>query len=263
MNPPRIILIGGGNMGGAMALRWHAKNPGSVTVVEHDANRRAHFTTQGIVSVETLAQAPHGDMCVLAIKPQQFDAFMPELCAANVPLLVSIMAGVTLAQLQPACKQVVRAMPNLPASIGESMTALCGPEILQDDRAVLEDLFATIGKVVWVDQEADLHAVTAISGSGLAYVFAFMEALEQAAIAQGLPASLAKQLVTQTVRGAALLATQTPSDVSSLRERVTSKGGTTHAALMALHTGGFDGLIRAAVDAACARSKALASGGAD
>ena len=259
MTQPRIILIGGGNMGGAMALRWHAANAGSVAVVERDASRRAYFAAQGIACVETLADTSRGDIYVLAIKPQQFDAFRPELVSTKIPLLVSIMAGVTLAQLHGVCAQAVRVMPNLPASIGESMSVLCALALADETRGKLDALFSAIGSTAWVADEQQLHAVTAISGSGPAYVFAFMEALEKAAIAQGLSAALAKQLVAQTFRGAALLAAQSPLDVSELRAQVTSKGGTTHAALEALSAGDFEALIVAAVQAASARSKALAA----
>lgn len=259
MTHTRIILIGGGNMGGAMALHWHAANAGSVAVVERDASRRAYFAAQGITCVETLAEAPRGAIYVLAIKPQQFAAFMPELRDANIPLLVSIMAGVTLAQLHGVCEQSVRVMPNLPAAIGESMSVLCAPALADATRSELDALFLVIGRVAWVADEQELHAVTAISGSGPAYVFALMEALEQAAMAQGLSAVLAKQLVAQTFRGAALLAAESPLSSTQLREQVTSKGGTTHAALEALTAGHFEALILAAVEAAAARSKSLAA----
>lgn len=242
-----------------MALHWHAANAGSVVVVEHDARRRDYFSTQGIACVETLAEAPRGDIYVLAIKPQQCDAFMPELRDANIPLLVSIMAGVTLAQLHGVCEQSVRVMPNLPAAIGESMSVLYAPALADGARSELDALFLVIGRVAWVADEQELHAVTAISGSGPAYVFALMEALEQAAMAQGLSAVLAKQLVAQTCRGAALLAAESPLSSTQLREQVTSKGGTTHAALEQLADGHFEQLIARAVAAAAARSKQLAS----
>lgn len=247
-------------MGGAMALHWHAARIGSVMVVERDESRRAHFFAQGIACVETLAEAPSGDIYVLAIKPQQFNAFSFELVNAKTPLLVSIMAGITLAQLQAVCMQAVRVMPNLPAAIGESMSVLCAPNLPAATRAVVSEVFASIGSVAWVEDEQALHAVTAISGSGPAYMFAFMDALQRAAIAHGLSPKMARELVTQTVKGAALLASQSSDDVVTLAAQVASKGGTTEAALRALALGNLNGLVLAAADAASARSQALAAG---
>lgn len=256
-----VLIIGGGNMGGAIARALHAAPSFSVSIVETNEAARAGFAIAGIPAFATLAEAPKTDTYLLAIKPQQFTGYVGELKAAlgdTSPLLISIMAGIPLAALSAISPRAVRVMPNLPAIIHESMSVLCAPTLDTASRNYAETLFATIGKTAWVEAEEQLHAVTAISGSGPAYVFAFMEALEAAALAHNLPLELARNLVTQTVRGAALLADQASDSAATLRAQVTSKGGTTEAALAALSKGQFQGLITAAVDAAAIRSQELA-----
>ncbi len=251
-------------MGGAMA-RALCDHPSAyrVTVVEQDAARQRDLAAMGIEVHATLVQAPVADVLLLAIKPQQFTASAPALEAylqRATPLMVSMMAGVTLAQLQCFTPLVVRAMPNLAAMIAQSMTVLCAPALEKNLREKAHAVAATFGEVAWVEEEATLHAVTAISGSGPAYLFAFMEALEAAALAQGLNAALAKKLVQQTVKGAALLAgAAQAADPETLRSQVTSKGGTTEAALQhLLATPAFFSLLVTAVQAARARSESLA-----
>lgn len=249
-------------MGGAMAKALHQADAFTVSVVESDEKRRSELAILGIPAHATIAEAEPAESYILAIKPQQFAEVAAALTHAKIAadaLLVSIMAGIPLAQLQPLSKQVVRAMPNLPAIIHESMSVLCGPSLDKNARAIAEQMFATIGDVAWVNEESQLHAVTAISGSGPGYVFAFMEVLERAALAHGLQAELAQKLVRQTVRGAALLADASVEDFALWRARVTSQGGTTQAALSELSRGQFDALIAKAVDAAAARSKELAT----
>ncbi len=258
-----IILIGGGNMGGAMATRWHKAGGHSIHVVETDATRREALAAQGITCHATLADAPRGEIYVLAIKPQQFATTSEEIARTldgSAPLLVSIMAGITLADLHRISARAVRVMPNLPAMIGQSMSVLCAPGLDEASRKKTEQLFVHVGAVAWVEDEQQLHATTAISGSGPAYVFALMEALQLAAVAQGLPASLAQQLITQTLRGAALLADASDEDAATLRKQVTSKGGTTEAALNVFAQGKLDELVARAVDAAAKRSRELAGG---
>lgn len=244
-----------------MARRWQAAGIAGLQVVERDAARRAALEAEGIICHETLAEAAPASLYVLAIKPQQFTAFRDELAAhmqASSPLLVSIMAGVPLAALEATGLRAVRVMPNLPAAIGEGMSVACAPALDAASRAEVSALLAVMGAVAWVEEEAQLHAVTAISGSGPAYLFAFIEALQQAAVAQGLSPELARQLVTQTVKGAALLASQSGDDAATLRAQVTSPGGTTQAALAVLMAGPWQALIVQAVEAAERRSQALA-----
>ncbi len=245
-----------------MARRWHAAHAGSVHVVESDASRRAALTAEGITCYATLADAPQSDIYLIAIKPQQFADYALEmksrLSGASSPLILSIMAGITLSQLHHISPHAVRIMPNLPAVIGESMSVACAPALDAPTREYVTTLLARVGSVAWVEDESKLHAATAISGSGPAYLFAFMEALQQAAMASGLDADLAKKLVTQTMRGAALLADQSPDDAATLRAQVTSKSGTTEAALVVFTQGDLAALVAKAIAAAENKSKELA-----
>ena len=261
MNQHPIIIIGGGNMGGAIARRWHDAQGGCVHVVEHDASRRKALEELGIKTHTLLEHAPLAATYLLAIKPQQFSQSVTELkhiISDREPLLISIMAGVPLSALHAISPRAVRVMPNLPALIGESMSVACAPGLAKLSENMVTRLFESIGAIAWVEDEDQLHAITAISGSGPAYVFAFMEALQHAAVDLGVDPELAGHLVAQTLRGAALLAEQSPVNVTTLREQVTSKGGTTEAALATLTKGKLDDLISRAVKAADARSKALA-----
>ena len=257
MTRSNILIIGGGNMGGAIARALAGDARYTVTVVEQDEAKRATLGALGCETYEALADVKPADMAILAIKPQQFAAMRDALSAMKLPLLISIMAGIPLAALRPVSPHIVRAMPNLPAMIGESMTVLCAPEAAKELRSAVTQLFEAIGRVAWVEEEEALHAVTAISGSGPAYLFAFMEAMQHAACLHGLSPKLARELVTQTVKGAALLASQSTDDAATLRAQVTSKGGTTEAALGAFAQGNLTGLVKSAVDAASRRSSEL------
>lgn len=257
-----ILILGGGNMGGAMARRWHAANIAPVHVVETDDIRRADLAAHGIVPHPTFASAPtHARVLVLAIKPQQFSAIAAQLksFASSDTLVLSIMAGIPLAALQQISPRAVRVMPNLPALIGESMSVACAEHLSDADRIFADRLLAAVGQVAWVENEDLLHAVTAISGSGPAYIFAMMEALQHAAIALGLPADTARQLVAQTVRGAALMAGDTTEDFGTLRRNVTSPGGTTEAALTSFNKANFNEMVECAVREAERRSRELST----
>lgn len=254
-----IILIGGGNMGGAMAARW--KGAYKLHVIERDEARRAALAAEGLNCHATLAEAPAASTYILAIKPQQFADYIAELkpvVAEHDALLVSIMAGIPLKDLNAVTPHAVRVMPNLAALIGESMSVLCAPDLDAPSRARSEQLFSAIGAVAWVNDEQQLHAVTGISGSGPAYLFALMEALEAAAVRQGIAPELARKLVNATVRGAALLADASVDGPAALRQQVTSKGGTTEAALQVFTNHDLKGVVDSAVDAAVLRSKELA-----
>lgn len=256
-----ITIIGGGNMGGAIATRWRAATLHAIHVIELNEQRRAALETQGMTAHASLADAPRSDIYLLAIKPQQFAGYVDELHTVfngAKPLLISIMAGTPLKDLQQLSPNAVRVMPNLPATIGESMSALYAPALDTALHQQVSELFNHIGSVAWVEEEAQLHAVTAISGSGPGYVFAFMEALEKAAQAQGLSPSLARQLVTQTLKGAALLADTSTENAATLRAQVTSKGGTTEAALQVFAAGDLETLVARAAAAAAKRSEELA-----
>ncbi|MBN8544021.1 MAG: pyrroline-5-carboxylate reductase [Alphaproteobacteria bacterium] len=249
-----LLIIGGGNMGTALATRWRQWSP---LVVESSSLRRGILKDEGIESIESLAALTTPPRAaVLAVKPQSYHEIKPALAKwPNDTLVISIMAGVPLGALP---KNSVRVMPNTPALVGQGMSVCCGPTIAEEDQRIVQDLFAAGGEVCWVNDEEQMHAVTAISGSGPAYVFAFMEALERAAIHLGLDAQTAHLLVKQTVFGSACMANTPFADVSKLREQVTSKGGTTEAALAVLLPS-LQTLIEATAQAAESRSKALSS----
>ncbi len=260
MNPNPLIIIGGGNMGGAIARRWEEHSVWDIHLVEPDRARRSELAACGIAVHEHLEDAPLGGVYLLAIKPQQFaenTASLIHTIGDRESLVISIMAGVALADLQKISPNAVRVMPNLPAMVGESMSVLCAPQLDASTRQEVTHLFSHIGAVAWVEDEEQLHAVTAISGSGPGYVFAFMEALQHAANHCGLAPELARQLVTQTLRGSAALAAQSVEDFATLREQVTSKGGTTEAALKSFSHDGFNRAVTHAVEAAARRSREL------
>lgn len=257
-----ILLIGGGNMGMALAARWRDSFAGTkLAIVETNAERRAQLSAQGFTayaSIDEVREAP--SLIVLAVKPQVFPSIADTIrpLAANATL-VSIMAGVPLKQLQAISPHAARVMPNTPAMIGEGMNAICAPGLSEERLDEVRTLFGTTGHVIVIGDEALMHAVTAISGSGPAYVFAFMESMEAAALSMGLDATTARALVMQTVRGAALLADQSGGDAARLRQQVTSPGGTTEAALKQFAAGGLDGLVKKAAEAALTRSKELSA----
>ena len=253
-----LLILGGGNMGGALATRWIAAgHPSSqLLVVEPSALRRAALNDLGLATfsvLEDVTATP--DILLLAIKPQSF-AEVKSKIEKRWPdvLAISIMAGVMLTEI-PSTRRA-RVMPNLPVSLGLGMSVCCAPTLLRDDRKKVEDLFAACGEVVWLEDENQFHAVTAISGSGPAYLFSFMEAFEGAARGLGLEASLAHHLVAQTLRGSVAMASTTPADAALLRAQVTSKGGTTEAALEFLYQP-LQPLLKQAVHAAAERSLAL------
>jgi pyrroline-5-carboxylate reductase len=257
---PSILIIGGGHMGGALALRW--KQVGyPVTVVERDVARHAFFSTHTIPCVAALAHVTTPfTIMVLAVKPQQFSELLSELTQNTTQsgaIILSIMAGISLAALQKISPNAVRIMPNLPVTVGEGMSVGFTTSPDASMRAIVQELFAAIGDFAWIEDEALLHAVTAISGSGPGYVFAFMEAIEEAAKTLGLTPALAHQLTCQTLRGTALLAAQSEASPSLLRAQVTSPGGTTEAALSTFTQQGFAHVILEGIRAATARSKAL------
>jgi len=270
MSPsPGILLVGFGNMGQALANGWLGRGyvARHIAVVDPDDRARAAARALGlrVVDGETIDQAP-ADVVVLAVKPAQLGDSVEPMRAAALPgaVFLSIVAGKTTAQLaallggRPA---VVRAMPNTPAAIGRGMTVLCANDAVSDaQRRICENLVAAVGSVEWVDDESLMDAVTAISGSGPAYVFLLIECLTEAARELGLPEDLAARLATGTVAGAGAYAEQSGVPARDLRVRVTSPQGTTQAALDVLQgAGGLAELLRRAVHAAAERSRALSS----
>jgi pyrroline-5-carboxylate reductase len=203
-------------------------------------------------------------IAVLAVKPQIAPAILPAL-DASLPrdcLVMSIMAGLPLDTLARVLggRPIVRAMPNTPAAIGQGMTVACaGAGVSEAAVALCGRLLAAVGEVAWIEDEALMDAVTAVSGSGPAYVFLLAEILEQAAAEQGIPAALARQMARRTIAGAGALLAASTEDAADLRRAVTSPGGTTEQALQLLmEADAWPNTIRAAVAAAAARSGALA-----
>ena len=254
-DPHGIWLIGAGNMGGALLRRWIADGMGPIAVIDP-----APVAVPPEVKAGPFPPAGTPQVLVLAVKPEFWrDAVVgiaPRLGAGT--LVVSVMAGVTIAALESAFPglAIVRAMPNTPAAIGQGVTGLFTNGNAMA-KAAAEAVFAPVGVTVWLDAEGDFDAVTAVSGSGPAYVYALIEALAAAGAAAGLDPALAERLARATVTGAAALAVADGSPAVELRERVTSTGGTTAAGLAVLMPG-LGPLLAETVAAAAARSKALA-----
>jgi pyrroline-5-carboxylate reductase len=262
----QLTFIGGGNMAAALAGGLVARgfDATRIKVVEilHEARNRLSETL-GVATFASAAEAaPCGDLVVLAVKPQQ----MRDACAALRPCLggapvLSIAAGVRttdMARWLGEGVHLLRCMPNTPALIGHGIAALyAGPQVTPAERAAAQTVLEAVGKAVWVDDEAQLDPVTAVSGSGPAYVFYFIEALEEAARTLGLPEAVGRELAIETVRGAAELAARSPEPAATLRARVTSKGGTTEAALASMARDGVKEAIVRAAQAASARGREL------
>lgn len=263
----KILLIGFGNMGQALARGWLAKGRAAsgIEVVDPVAAARAAAAELGIAARGELGRAAAADVVVLAVKPQQLAEALSR-CAAlarSGAVFLSIAAGKTLAEIERSLDPqaaVVRAMPNTPAAIGQGMTALvANAAATPRQRELCAELLAAVGAVAWLDDERDMDAVTAISGSGPAYVFLLVECLEEAAIDLGLAAPLAKQLALATVAGAAAYAAAAGEAPAELRRRVTSPNGTTQAALeILMGEGSLRELLARATRAAAQRSRELA-----
>ncbi len=261
-----IALAGAGKMGGAMLTGWLAQGLDAkhVVVIEpHPSAEISALAAQGIRLNPSAKEAGEVDTLVVAVKPQSFREAGAALKAFVGPstLVVSIMAGTTIAVLESVCGgSVVRAMPNTPAAIGRGITvAVAAKSVSAAQRAVADALLRATGSVEWVDKESLMDAVTAVSGSGPAYVFLLAEELARAGVAAGLPVELATKLARETVAGSGELLHRSELTSTTLRQNVTSPGGTTAAALEVLMgTGGMQTLLTRAVAAATQRSKDLA-----
>jgi pyrroline-5-carboxylate reductase len=261
-----LTLLGAGKMGQAMLEGWLARglDPTKLVVVDpQPADGVKALVARGVVL--NPASLPRAGAVVIAVKPQTAPEAVPCLAGGIGPdtLVLSIMAGRTLDFLRtrlPAGSALVRAMPNTPAAIGRGITVACGSaEVTGAQRALAGALLAAIGSVEWVDDERLMDAVTALSGSGPAYVFLLTEAMAQAGIAAGLPAALAQKLARETVAGSGELMHRSPLEPAVLRQNVTSPGGTTAAALAVLmRPEGMEKLLGEAIAAATRRSRELA-----
>jgi pyrroline-5-carboxylate reductase len=263
-NIPPILLVGLGKMGGAMLAGWRERglapsvavdptlppSPGpEVTVVADAAAIPAGFKPAAIV---------------LAVKPQNAAETLPLYARfAGDAVMLSIMAGRTLSGMRSLLGEnaaIVRAMPNTPAAVRQGVTVACpGPGVSAAQRALCDTLLAAIGSVAWVDDEGLIDPVTAVSGSGPAYVFLLAELMEQAGLEQGLPPALARQLARETVSGSGALLAASAEDAAQLRKNVTSPGGTTAAALSVLmESDAMPAALSKAIAAATKRSRELA-----
>ena len=277
-----LLLVGCGKMGGALLGGWLERGveAASITVIEPLTQSAARFETAGVslVSDSAALSADYAPaVVVFAVKPQQMDAVMPGHArfARAGTVFLSIAAGKTIAYFQghlggPGYAEgsaeaseaaVVRAMPNLPASIGRGMTVLCAnPRVTPAQRETCAALLEAVGEVAWVEEESLLDPVTAVSGGGPAYVFLLIECLAQAGVEAGLPEDLAMRLARATVAGAGELVHRAAEPASTLRENVSSPGGTTLEALKVLMApDGLQPLLNRAIAEATRRSRELAS----
>jgi pyrroline-5-carboxylate reductase len=260
-----LAFVGGGNMAAAIVggLVRSGRAPQSILVVDPGEAARGRLAADFGVRTFAAADATLGEagLVVWAVKPQFFQAAAAP-CAPHVgqALHLSVMAGIRSEAIARAtgAARVVRAMPNTPALIGQGIAGLFAREaVTADDRSAVEQVLAPTGRTLWVEREQDLDAVTALSGSGPAYIFYFIEAMMAAATEMGLSADQGKQLALATFAGATALATESPDPPEVLRERVTSKGGTTYAALMSLESSGVKAAIVTALRAAQQRAREL------
>ncbi len=242
MTTQAIAFIGGGNMASALVggLLRSGRAPADIIVIEPFETQRAKLTQAFGVQAQAAAdqKLAQAAIVVWAVKPQLFaEAAAPCMAFVGSALQVSVMAGIRSDSIVAASgsEHVVRTMPNTPALIGQGIAGLYArPAVSPAGRQDVDTLFAPTGQSLWVQHEADLDAVTALSGSGPAYVFYFLEAMMQAAVEMGLTAEQGRLLAQSTFAGAAALAQQSPLSPTTLREQVTSKGGTTFAAITSL-----------------------------
>ncbi len=263
-----LVLAGAGKMGAALLAGWLKRglDPKSVVVVDPAPpdDSRALLATVGVVSHATVPSVT-ASVLLMAVKPQIVRDVLHEQKGVVAPgtVVLSIVAGTKIATLARGLgtERVVRSMPNMPAQVGRGVTvAVGGAGVTPADRVLVDALLGAVGRVSWIGDETLMDAVTAVSGSGPAYVFLLAESLAQAGIAAGLPADLAMDIARDTVSGAGELLRQSELPAETLRKNVTSPNGTTAAALAVLMgDGGFKSLLTKAVEAARKRSQELAS----
>jgi pyrroline-5-carboxylate reductase len=270
LSPTRLVLVGCGKMGGAMLRGWLARGlePARTVVVEPQPTALADLALTGLRQVASAAMLPSDvapDAVVFAVKPQLMDEAVAGFARFAGPqtLVLSIAAGKTIAYFHRrlgAAAVIVRAMPNTPAAIGRGITvAVPNPRVSPAQRGLADALLTACGEVVWVEDEALIDPVTAVSGGGPAYVFLLIESLAEAGRKAGLPEDLAMRLARVTVSGAGELARRSEEPVSELRRSVTSPRGTTLEALKVLMASdGLQSLFDRAIAAATRRSRELA-----
>jgi len=263
---PPILLVGCGRMGSAMLAGWRERGLAPSVAVDPAPAARA-WAGPDLTVVPQPAAIPPGftpEAVVFAVKPQNAPATLPDYAGyTGLSVFLSIMAGRTIGGMRPLLGEdaaIVRAMPNTPAAVRQGVTVACpGGGVAEAQRSLCEDLLRAIGKVAWVEDEALLDPVTAVSGSGPAYVFLLAELMEAAAREQGIPPELARLLARQTVAGSGALLAASEDDVAALRVAVTSPGGTTERALAVLMAAdAWPAAMSRAIEAATQRSRELA-----
>lgn len=261
---PPILLIGGGKMGGAMLSGWCEGGISRCVVIDPAGASSGVNHAGGVDLMRAASEVPAGfrpAAVVLAVKPQIAAEAVPQAAHAfGDAVILSVMAGTTIRAVDALVgggHAVVRAMPNTPAAVRQGITVACeGPGVSAPQRALCHRLLQAIGAVEWVDDEALIDPVTAVSGGGPAYVFLLAELLEKAAIEQGIPPALARRLARVTVSGSGALLAASEQDAADLRIAVTSPGGTTQRALAVLMED-WPGPMSRAIEAATARSREL------
>lgn len=261
----KLVFIGGGNMAQAMitGLKNQHFAMGDITVIELDATKRVHLAASLTINTAVdLDCVQTSDVVILAVKPQQLSALSQSLAPfLKGQLVISIAAGIRLTDLSRWLgnySNIIRAMPNTPAQIQAGITGLFAlSTVSQAHIAMADKILGAVGSTLWLDSEKKLDAVTAISGSGPAYVFYFIESLHQAALELGLNEQQAKELSIATFKGASLLAEQSCESVATLRKQVTSKGGTTEQGLISLENSNVAQAIILAAQKASERAKML------
>lgn len=264
---PSLLLVGGGRMGSALLAGWRERGLSAALVVDPSPGAAA-LAGPNITVVASVADIPHGfapSAVILAVKPQMAAQALPAYARfAGHAVFISIMAGKTLnaiAAMLGVKAAIVRAMPNTPAAVRQGITvAVAGSHVTPAQKSLADELLAATGMISWVESEALLDPVTAISGGGPAYVFLLAELMEQAGLDQGLPAALARQMARQTLIGSAALLAASDEDAAALRIAVTSPGGTTERALAVLRADdAWPETFTKAIQAATERSRELSS----
>ena len=266
LSATRIAFIGGGNLAQALMIGLQQRGfpMSNITVIDPDASKHAALQAKlGVHTSEVLSAAALAvDAVVLAVKPQQLQAVAQSLAPhLQSQLVISVAAGIRTGDLSrwlDGYQTLIRTMPNTPAQIQAGITgAYALPAVSASQRAIADQLLQAAGEVVWLEAEDQLDAVTAISGSGPAYVFLMIEALTAAGIALGLSEAQSQQLSLATFKGASLLAASSTTPVATLREQVTSKGGTTEQGLISMREHDIHGMMQHAAAQAARRAKEL------
>ena len=267
MSKTRIAFIGAGNMAASLigGLRAKGLDAAQIRASDPGEQTRARVSAEhGIEVFADNAEAIQGvDVIVLAVKPQAMKAVCEAIRPSLAPnqLVVSIAAGITCASMKNwlGAQPIVRCMPNTPALLRQGVSGLFATsEVSAEQRQQAEELLSAVGIALWLNEEQQLDAVTAVSGSGPAYFFLLIEAMTAAGVKRGLPADIAAQLTVQTALGAAHMAVASDVDAAELRRRVTSPAGTTEAAIKSFQAGGFEALVEKALGAAAHRSAEMA-----